>query len=171
MSGHNKWSQIKNQKGVADKKRGAAFGKILKAISVAARAEPNPASNPRLRGLLDKAKEIAVPKENIERAIAKTADADMLEELTIEAYGPGGIAIMIHAITDSRNRTISEIKHLLSANSGKFAEQGSVRWAFDGNAPKFPQTVSETDKGGVRRLVEILEENDDVQSVVTNLAP
>ena len=170
MSGHNKWSQIKNQKGVTDKKRGAAFGKILKAISVAARTEPNPASNPRLRSLLEKAREIAVPKENIERAISKTTDMDDLEELVIEAYGPGGIAIMMRAITDSRNRTISEIKHLLSANGGKFAEQGSVQWAFDGDSPKFPQSVSAEETAGVEALVEKLEENDDVQSVVTNLA-
>ncbi len=169
MSGHNKWSQIKNQKGVTDKKRGAAFGKILKAISVAARTEPNPAFNPRLRSLLEKAKEVAVPKENIERALSKTVGDEALEELTIEAYGQGGIAIIIRAITDSRNRTISEIKHLLSKNNGKFAEQGSVLWAFDGDVPKFPQTLPEEDATAVRSLIEALEENDDVQSIVTNM--
>ena len=170
MSGHNKWSQIKNQKGVADKKRGAAFGKILKAISVAARTEPNPAANPRLRSLLEKAKETAVPKENIERAIAKTTGDDALEDLTIEAYGPGGIAIIIRAITDSRNRTVSEMKHLLSKNGGKFAEQGSVLWAFDGDMPKFPQKLSPEETAAAQALIDILEENDDAQSVVTNLA-
>ena len=171
MSGHNKWSQIKNQKGAADKKRGAAFGKILKAISVAARTEPNPASNPRLRSLLEKAREAAVPKENIERAIAKTTGDDALEELTIEAYGPGGIAIIIRAITDSRNRTISEMKHLLSKNGGKFAEQGSVLWAFDGDTPKFPQKISPEETAAARALIDTLEENDDAQSVVTSLTP
>ncbi len=171
MSGHNKWSQIKNQKGVTDKKRGAAFGKILKAISVAARTEPNPVFNPRLRSLIEKAKEAAVPKENIERALSKTIGDEALEELTVEAYGPHGIAIIIRAITDSRNRTISEIKHLLAKNNGKFAEQGSVLWAFDGDVPKFPQALPTKEAAAVRSLINILEENDDVQSVVTSLAP
>ncbi len=170
MSGHNKWSQIKNQKGVTDKKRGAAFGKILKAISIAARTEKNPAFNPRLRSMIEKAKEQAVPKENIERAIMKTTDMDALEELTLEAYGPAGIAIIIHTITDNRNRTIHEIQHLLSAHGGKFAEQGSVRWAFDGDTPKFPQTVPNEDAQKIKHLVEILENHDDAQKIITNMA-
>ncbi len=169
MSGHNKWSQIKHQKGVTDKKRGLAFGKVLKAIAVAARTEPNPESNPRLRSLIEKARNEAVPKENIERAIGKARDGDALEELVIEAYGPAGIAIMIGAITDSRNRTMGEIKHLLSKNGGKFAEQGSVRWAFDGAIPKFPQAIGAEDAERARALIALLEENDDVQDVVTNM--
>ncbi len=170
MSRHNKWSQIKHQKGVADKKRGLAFGKILKAIAAAARIEPNPDANARLRSLVEKARNEAVPKENIERAIGKARDGEALEELVIEAYGPAGIAIMIEAITDSRNRTISEIKHLLAKNGGKFAEQGSVRWAFDGTVPKFPQAIGAEDAEQARALIDILEENDDVQSVITNLS-
>ena len=169
MSGHSRWAQIKHQKGAADKKRGLAFGKILKAISVAARAEPNPDANPRLRSLVEKARMQAVPKENIERAMEKGRDGEALEELVIEAYGPAGTAIMIEAITDSRNRTISEIRHLLATNGGKFAEQGSVRWAFDGTKPKFPQKLGPDDAEKMRALVDVLEENDDVQSVVTNM--
>lgn len=170
MSGHNKWSQIKNQKGVADKKRGLAFSKIIKAITVAARGEPNPEFNPRLRALIGKARESAVPNDAIERAIKKTQDAEELEELTLEAYGPGGIAFLIFIITDNRNRTISEIKRLLNMHEGKFAEQGSVRWAFDGDRPKFPQAVSADDAEKIKNLSDTLMDHDDVQKIITNAA-
>ena len=169
MSGHNKWSQIKHQKGVTDKKRSVFFSKILKAITIAARDEPNPAFNPRLRSLLDDARANAVPNENIERAIKKTQDGDALEELTLEAYGPNGIAILIEVITDSRNRTINEVRHLLIVNGGKLAEQGSVRWAFDGINPKFPQAANEKDTIIIEKIIELLNDRDDVQSVSTNI--
>lgn len=169
MSGHNKWSQIKHQKGAVDKKRGIAFGKIAKAISVAAREEANPEFNPRLRTLIEKAKQAAVPKDVIMRALDTSSGKD-LEDLVIEAYGPGGIAILAEAITDSRNRTINELKHLIGANGGKFAEQGSVRWAFEGNEPKFMQEMSADEAEAARALIEKLEEHDDVQSVMTNAA-
>lgn len=171
MSGHNKWSQIKHQKGATDKKRSVFFSKILKAITIAARGEPNPAFNPRLRSLMDDAKANAVPNENIERAIKKTQDSDELEELTLEAYGPNGIAILIHTITDSTNRTVNEIRHLLEKNGGKLGEIGSVRWAFDGTVAKFPLEATEADRTIMDRLTELLEERDDVQNVITNLAP
>lgn len=167
MSGHNKWSQIKHQKGATDKKRGLTFGKIAKAISVAARDEANPEFNPRLRALIEKAKQAAVPKDVIMRALEISSGKD-LEDLTIEAYGPGGIAIMIDAITDSRNRTINELKHLIGVNGGKFAEQGSVRWAFEGNTPKFTQEIGKDDAIAAETLMEKIEDHDDVQSVVTN---
>ncbi len=169
MSGHNKWSQIKHQKGATDKKRSVVFSKILKAITIAARGEPNPAFNPRLRSLLDDARANAVPNENIERAIKKTQDGDELEELTLEAYGPNGIAILIEVITDSRNRTINEIRHLLVVNGGKLAEQGSVRWAFDETTPKFPQAVSGKDAAVMEKIIELLTDREDVQSVTTNI--
>lgn len=167
MSGHNKWSQIKHQKGAVDKKRGLAFGKLAKAISVAARDEANPEFNPRLRALIEKAKQAAVPKDVIMRALETSSRKD-LEDLTIEAYGPGGIAIIIDAITDSRNRTINELKHLIGANGGKFAEQGSVRWAFEGSTPKFTQEIGHDDAIAAEALMEKIEDHDDVQSVVTN---
>ena len=167
MSGHNKWSQIKHQKGAVDKKRGLAFGKLSRAISVAARGETNPEFNHRLRALIEKAKQVAVPKDVITRALDTSSGKD-LENLVIEAYGPGGIAIMMDAITDSRNRTINELKHLIGANGGKFAEQGSVRWAFEGDEPKFTQEVEGDDARAARALIGKLEDHDDVQSVVTN---
>ena len=176
MAGHNKWAQIKHQKGVTDKKRGLIFSKILKAIAIAAREEPTPTPNtlgegagPRLRSLIERAKKLGVPNETIERAIQKTKDGVALEELTLEAYGPGGIAILIHSITDNHNRTVSEVKHLLSENEGKLAEQGSVRWAFDGDSPKFPQETTPQEKERVLKLVGALEDHDDVQKVITNL--
>ena len=169
MSGHNKWSQIKHQKGATDKKRSVFFSKILKAITIAARDEANPAFNPRLRSLLEDARANNVPNDNIERAIRKTQDGDALEELTLEAYGPNGIAVLIEVITDSRNRTINEVRHLLVTNGGKLAEQGSVRWAFEETVPKFPQAASDADRIIVEKLTELLEDRDDVQSVITNV--
>ncbi len=169
MSGHNKWSQIKHQKGATDKKRSVVFSKILKAITIAARSEPNPAFNPRLRSLMDEAKANAVPNENIERAIKKTQDDDALEELTLEAYGPNGIAILISAITDSTTRTVNEVRHLLEKNGGKLGEIGSVRWAFDGTKAKFPLEISAEDKAVMEKLTGLLEDRDDVQNVFTNV--
>ena len=169
MAGHNKWTQIKHQKGIADKKRGLIFSKVLKAVSVAARDEPNPQFNLRLRTLIEKAKDANVPQENINRAIQKTKEAESLEELVIEAYGPGGIALIIEAITDSRNRTVAEIKHLLTENEAKIAEPGSVRWAFEGDKPKFPQEAGEQDRIKIEKLIQKLNDRDDVQGIITNL--
>ena len=180
MSGHNKWSQIKNKKGVADIKRGRVFSKILRAISIAAKAEPNPQFNPRLRTAIETAKTNLVPLDNIERAINKASEQKDLSEMVIEAYGPEGSAIIIEAITDNTNRTISEVKKILNDHGAKFANQGSVLWAFDapikGNAEattwkaKFPQKISDDSKNKVERLIEALDEHDDVQNIMTNIA-
>lgn len=172
MSGHNKWSQIKNQKGVADKKRGQLFSKLLKAISIAAKTEANPQFNPRLRSAIEKAKESNVPQDNIERAVSKASEEKDLEDVVVEAYGPEGVALIIEAITDNTNRTISELKHLLTENNAKIANPGSVLWSFEksvaGWKAKFPQAISETAKQQVAALVDALEEHDDVQNVITN---
>ena len=170
MAGHNKWSQIKHQKGATDKKRSVIFSKILKAITIAARGEPSPAFNPRLRSLIDEARANAVPNENIERAIKKTQDGDALEELILEGYGPNGIALLIATITDSTNRTVNEIRHLLEKNGGKLGEIGSVRWAFDGTTAKFPLTISNEDAVIMEKLETLLDDRDDVQAVFTNIA-
>ncbi|OGY60957.1 MAG: hypothetical protein A3F99_00900 [Candidatus Colwellbacteria bacterium RIFCSPLOWO2_12_FULL_43_11] len=173
MSGHSKWSQIKHKKGVTDKKRGQVFGKILRAIRIAAKDESNPEFNPRLRTVIEKAKEAQVPQENIERALKQTENKD-LEEIIIEAYGPAGSAIIIEAITDNRNRTINEIKAILSNEGAKFADPGSVKWAFDlpkpGELwqPKFKQALNEEDKTKLYALVQVLEEYEDTQKVSTN---
>ena len=172
MSGHNRWSQIKHQKGVADQKRALVFSKMLSAISAAARTNPNPSGNPRLRSAIETAKKEHVPAENIERALKRSAGDKPLEELTLEAYGPEGTALLIECVTDSHNRTISEVKHLLSERGAKFAEQGSVRWAFEespeGWKPKFPQAISAGAAEQLKTLVAALEEREDVQKVVTS---
>ncbi|MFA5052875.1 MAG: YebC/PmpR family DNA-binding transcriptional regulator [Parcubacteria group bacterium] len=172
MSGHSKWSQIKHKKALTDEKRGKLFTKLLMAVQTAAKDDPNPDFNPRLRTAVLKAKEGNVPQENIERAISRAKDS-VSEDLLIEAYGPSGVALIIKALTDSRNRTVAEIKKLLADNNAKFAEQGSVRWAFnqdeEGNfVPQFRQSVSETDKEKVGALVDELQERDDVMEIYTN---
>lgn len=177
MSGHSKWKTIKHKKESADQKRGQIFSKLINTISIAARTESNPQFNARLRAAMEKAKENKVPQENIERAIKRASEDKNLEELTIEAYGPEGVAILIEAITDNKNRTISEIKKILSDNGAKFAETGSVRWAFDPSAggggedgwqAKFKQEISTNAKGKLISLISELENRDDVQKVYTN---
>src|SRR3989344_706881 len=119
MSGHSHWAGIKHQKGAADAKRGQIFSKLLVAITAAARTEPNPAFNPRLRTAIQKAKENKVPAENIERAIQRAASAgEAVEEVLLEAYGPGGAALLIEAVTGNRNRTIPEVNKVLSDHGG-----------------------------------------------------
>ena len=175
MSGHSKWHQIKHKKGAADQKRGVAFSKLLNAISVAAKTEPNPDFNPRLRSAVEKAKESNVPKDNIERAINKAKESSELEEILIEAYGPEGVAVIIEAITDNKNRTIGDVKQILSQNDGKMANPGSVMWSFDGSTgspqgfkPKFPVQISKLAKQKIAKLIEKLDANDDVQKVFSN---
>lgn len=176
MSGHSKWSQIKHQKGITDKKRGQIFSKLLNAVTIAAKTDPNPQFNPRLRSAIEKARENNVPQDNIERAVKKVSEgAENIEELILEAYGPGGIAILIESITDNKNRSISEIKKVLGDNGAKWAESGSVRWAFETPAAgqgewtaKFPQEISEEDKVSLAKLIDALEVRDDIQKITTN---
>lgn len=173
MSGHNKWSQIKTKKGATDKKRGNLFGKLLKAISIAAKTAPNPQFNPRLRSAIEKAKENNVPQENIDRAVSKASEEKDLEEVVIEAYGPEGVAIIIEGITDNKNRTTSEIRHILDLQGAKMANPGSVLWSFDktetGWQPKFKQSVSQDTIDKISQITETLEEHDDVQKITVNI--
>lgn len=134
MSGHSKWKQIKRQKGVADVKRGKVFSQLSKMITIAARSEGDPNFNPNLRIVIEKAKKSNMPADNIEKAIKKGTGelaGATIEEVTYEGYGPGGIALIIECTTDSNNRTVSEIKNILSKNGGRFGESGSVKWMFD----------------------------------------
>ena len=135
MSGHSKWHSIRHKKGAMDAKRGKLFTKLIKEITVAARlGGGDPEANPRLRTVIQKAKEANMPKENIEKAIKKgTGELEgyNLEEVTYEGYGPGGVAIMIDAMTDNRNRTTAEIRSILSKNGGNLGENGCVSWIFD----------------------------------------
>ncbi len=172
MSGHSHSKTIKHEKDVTDQKRGRIFSKLLNAVAIAAREEPNPQFNPRLRTTIEKARQSNVPQENIERAVKRASEDKTLEELIIGAYGPEGVAVLIEAITDNKNRTIPEIKKILSDHGAKFTEPESVLWAFENKdgqwQAKFKQQISEESKSKLNELMEALENQDDVQKVYTN---
>ncbi|MEA2347836.1 MAG: hypothetical protein QOG62_1623, partial [Thermoleophilaceae bacterium] len=136
MSGHSKWASIKHKKGATDAKRGALFTKLGRAIQVAAKeGGGNVVGNPALALAVQKAKDASMPKDNIERAIAKgtgaDADANLIENVMYEGYGPGGVAFIVEALTDNRNRTGSEVRHAFSSSGGGLGEPGSVAWNFE----------------------------------------
>ncbi len=134
MSGHSKWSSIKHKKGAADAKRGMVFTRIIKELTVAARVGGgDPDSNPRLRTVVADAKAANMPADNIKRAIRRGTGEEpgvSYEEATYEGYGPGGVALMLETLTDNKNRTVSEIRHLLSKYGGNLGETNSVAWMF-----------------------------------------
>ncbi|WP_026733068.1 YebC/PmpR family DNA-binding transcriptional regulator [Fischerella sp. PCC 9605] len=136
MAGHSKWANIKRQKAVVDAKKGKTFTQLSRAIIVAARSGiPDPAGNFQLRTAIEKAKAAGIPNENIERAIAKGAgtfegDGSQLETIRYEGYGPGGVAILIEALTDNRNRTAADLRAAFSKNGGNLGETGCVSWMF-----------------------------------------
>jgi len=172
MSGHSHSKTIKHKKDVTDQKRGQLFSKLLNAVAIAAKPESNPQFNPQLRTAVEKAREGNVPQENIERAIKRASEDKNLEELVIGAYGPEGTAILIEAITSNKNRTIPEIKKILSDHDAKFAEAENVRWAFDNInghwQAKFKQQISEASNNKLNELIEALENHEDVQKIITN---
>ena len=136
MSGHSKWASIKHKKAVVDARRGQHFTKLARAISVAAReGGGDPTGNSALALAVQKARDASMPKDNIERAIAKGTgeggDADQIETVLYEGYGPGGVALLIEALTDNRNRTGAEMRHLLGKHGGNLGEPGSVSYLFD----------------------------------------
>lgn len=134
MAGHSKWAQVKHKKAIVDAKKGKLFSRLSREISVAARlGGGSPDMNPRLRLAIEKAREVNMPSENIRRAIMKGTGelpGAAYEEAIYEGYGPGGVAIMINAMTDNKNRTISEIRHIMSKHGGSIVEAGSVTWIF-----------------------------------------
>ena len=134
MSGHSKWHTIKHKKGAADAKRGKVFTRLIKELTVAARAGGGDAdSNPRLRTIIAEAKASNMPRENIERAIRRGTGEEpgvSYEEITYEGYGPGGVALLIQTLTDNKNRTVGEIRHLLGKHNGNLAAENSVAWMF-----------------------------------------
>ena len=136
MSGHSKWHSIRRQKGAADAKRGQLFSKLVRAIIVAAReGGPDPGANLALANAIEKARENSMPKNNIDRAIARGAgsgpDAAAYERVTYEGYGPAGVAVFVDALTDNRNRTAADVRHTFSKNDGNLGESGSVAWLFE----------------------------------------
>jgi YebC/PmpR family DNA-binding regulatory protein len=153
MSGHSKWHSIKHKKGAADAKRGKVFTRIIKELTVAARAGGgDPGSNPRLRTIVAEAKSVNMPAENIQRAIRRGTGEEAgvsYEEVTYEGYGPGGAAVIIETLTDNRNRTVGELRHLLSKHGGNLGEANSVAWMFE----KKGYIVVEKDKADEETLM------------------
>lgn len=179
MSGHNKWSQIKHQKGADDAKKSKLYSMMGRLITIQSRLASGDSSHPGLRAAIEKARKANVTNDVIERAIKRGAGEGgaALEEVLYEAYGPGGVALVIEGITDSKNRTSNEIKQLLAEHGGSLGGPGSTTWAFarqkdaEGNlawqaTTKVP--VPETEKGKLVALVSALDDHDDVKAVATN---
>lgn len=176
MSGHNKWSQIKHKKGITDAKKSKIFSKLVKFIAVEAKLSGGKDS-PGLRSAIEKAKKVNMPSENIERAIKKASEpGEHMDAITYEAYGPGGVGIIIETLTESRNRTAQEIKHILSKHGFALGGIGSVVWAFSKEMsphgliyiPNTTTPLGDEDIEALDKLVEELENDDDVQEVYTN---
>ena len=135
MSGHSKWHSIRHKKAAVDAKRGKMFSKMIREITVAARSGGgDPDSNPRLRTAMQTAKAANMPLDNIERAVMKGTGelpGQSFDAVTYEGYGPGGVAVLVETLTDNKNRTVAEIRYILSKNGGNLGETGSVQWMFD----------------------------------------
>jgi YebC/PmpR family DNA-binding regulatory protein len=175
MAGHNKWSQIKRQKGKSDAQKSKVFGKYARFIAVESKKAGGNTSLPSLAAIIEKAKSENVPKDVIERAVKKGTEVGgtTMEAITYESYGPGGCAIVIEALTDNRNKAAQEIKHILSKNGFALAAPGSATWAFSKQhmewVPNMTIPLSDEDLATLDTLVDQLEENDEVQQVYTNV--
>ena len=176
MSGHNKWAQIKHKKAITDAKKSKIFSKLVRFISVEAKLSGGKES-PGLRSAIEKAKKVNMSSDVIERAVKKASEPSAhMDAITYETHGPGGAGIIIETLTDSKNRTAQDIKHILIKNGFALGGIGSVAWAF--KKEKSPEglvwiptntiSLSDTDLELLDKLVEDLEENDDVQEVYTN---
>ena len=175
MSGHSKWSQIKRQKSVTDAAKSRVFSRYARLITLESKKANGVLTVPGLSVAIARAKAVNMPKDNIERAIMKGAskDAGNLEQVVYEAYGPSGVAILIDALTDNKNRTTPEIKHLLSKQGVEVAPPGSASWAFSkaGTAylPNEPLVeIAGADEEKLAAILEALDEHEDVQQVFTN---
>ena len=174
MSGHNKWSKIKHQKGASDAQKSKLFGKLVRFITVEAKKAGGNLSSPGLKTAIEKAKAANMPNDTIDRAVKKgsTDNSASMESITYEAYGPGGCAIVIEALTENRNKAAQEIKHALALAGYSLAGIGAATWAFKKeNGEWIAQTtvaVGEEDGKQLSELVASLEENDEVQDVYTN---
>lgn len=175
MAGHSKWANIKHKKAVTDAKRGKLFTKHAKNIQVQSRLTGGDENAPALRTAIEAAKKDSVPKENIERAVAKGAGigGEAMEQINYEAYGPGGVAMVIVALTDNRNRSAQEIRYILSQQGIELASPGAAMWAFttdDGGQTYEPTTtvdLAEADAEKLEKIIEALEESDEVSEIFT----
>ncbi|OGG47738.1 hypothetical protein A3D66_01710 [Candidatus Kaiserbacteria bacterium RIFCSPHIGHO2_02_FULL_50_9] len=176
MAGHSKWAQIKRKKEATDAKKSQIFSKFAKLIASESKKAKGDRSAPGLRLAIMRAKVVNMPNDNIDRAIEKGKGdgGTAMDEVLYEAYGPGGVAVLIVGLTDNRNRTAQEIKHLLSKNNLSLAAPGAASWAFtktaEGYTPQTTLDLSDTDLAALETMVTALEEHDDVQEVFTNAA-
>ena len=177
MSGHSKWSKVKYQKAVKDPKRGKAFSKLINLITVAAREGGDMETNPKLRLAIEKAKALDMPKDNIDRAIQRGigegSEGKKLEELICEAYGPAGTAILIQVITDNKNRTLAELRHLLSIYDAKMANSGSVRYMFQETGKITVSKISWNDSLALKTIekgAEEIKEKDEMIEIYTSVS-
>ncbi len=174
MSGHNKWSKVKHRKEATDARKSKTFGKLAQLIAVESRLAAGDTSAPGLAAVIAKARAANMPADNIERAVKRGTggEAAALERVTYEAYGPGGAALIIEALTDSKNRATNEIKHILSEHGGSLATPGAATWAFrkteNGWEPVSSLALDADTDAALRSLIEALEESNEVQSIVTN---
>lgn len=174
MAGHNKWSKIKHKKAASDAKKSKVFSNLVKLIQMEAKKCGGDKNSPGLRTLIEKAKKANMPSDNIDRAIKKASEPGSdLQNVLFEAYGPGGVGIIITALTDNNNRTNAEIKHILSKNNSSLGAQGSVLWNFEKDEEgswkaKTTLELSDEDLEKLSSLVDQLEENDDVEEVFTS---
>lgn len=173
MSGHSKWSKIKHKKASTDARKSKVFSKLVRFITVEAKKAKGDRNSPGLRLAIEKARGENMPADNIDRAIDKaSASSEELESVVYEAYGPGGVALIIEGYTDNRNRTVQEIKHMLSKHGGSLANQGAAMWAFnktdEGLVPTTTVDLSDEDLEKLAGLVDELEDQDDVNEIYTN---
>lgn len=174
MSGHNKWSKIKRQKGATDAAKSKIFTKMALLIANASRVAKGDTTSPSLRAAIDKAREYNMPSDSIDRAVKKGLgnDAAQMDAITYESYGPGGTALIIEALTSNRNKAAQEVKHILSNHGCSLAQPGSASWAFTKENMEWKPTmtvpISEEDSKILEALIDELEDNDEVQDVYTN---
>lgn len=174
MSGHNKWSQIKHKKAKTDKAKSKLYSKYSKLISAEARVVKGDRTAASLRAIIDRAKAEDVTSDVIERAVKKASEPGAaLEAITYEAYGPGGCAIIIEALTTNKNKAAQEVKHILSDNGTSLAAPGSASWAFTREGANWKPTMTvdleDADLESLGKLVDALEESEEVQDVFTNV--
>ncbi len=174
MAGHNKWSKIKHKKASTDAQKSKIFGKIAKTLTAESKKCGGNKDDLRLKSAIEQAKSVNMPSQNIERAIERGMSADVvsLESVIYEAYGPGGCALLVETLTDNRNRTAAEIRHILSKHNTSIGEPGSALWIFtrknNTTTPNTTMEISEDDMKKLESMVSDLLDQDDVQEVHTN---
>ncbi len=174
MAGHNKWSQIKHKKAATDAKRSRIFSKYAKLIALESKRAKGDVNDPGLRAVIERARGVDMPKDNIERAVSRgtSGSGEELFRITYETYGPGGVGILIDTVTDNKNRTSQELRHLLSELGYALAEPGSASWAFKKSGDRWEVVtrvpIASQDESALMELLEKLDDHDDVEEVYTN---